>query len=233
MTSLVLRVNPLALSVVGIAAVFGSLAVRSLPIAAVTLGLYALVVYLFTPSWRFATVCLAFACFAGLTVAWSTWRLGGHDEVKALTAGLRIVVLAWPGSVAAGYIDPAKLGDHLGQRVRLPARAVVAVTSSMQQVGSLATGWQQIARARRARGLGASGGPVQRVRVAGQMVFALLVTALRQATQRSVAMDARGFATAHRRTWAEPALWSWLDVAVAVLGVLLAAVPLAMAVAGH
>lgn len=228
MRTLVTRANPLALCVVGIASVFASLAVRDLTIAGATLGLYALAAVLFTPSWRYALLCLAFAAFAGLTVAYSTWRLGGHDEVKALTAGLRIVVLAWPGSVVAGYIDPARLGDYLGQTLRLPARFVVAVTSSMQQAGSLIVAWQQLGRARRSRGFGATGGPVARARGGAQMVFALLVTAMRQATSRSIAMDARGFAVAHRRTWAEPATWNALDLAAVVLGLALAMTPVVM-----
>lgn len=218
-------VNPLALAVTGVASVFGSLAVDSVRVGLIAVGLYAVAGLLFTPSVRYLLICLGFAVFAGSTVFYSTWRLGGHDEVEALTAGLRIVMLAWPGAVVAGYIDPARLGDHLAQNLRLPARPVVAVTSSMQQVTALSDGWRQIARTRRTRGIGATGGPIARTRTAGQMVFALLVTSLRQATDRSIAMDARGFATAHRRTWAEPATWTRLDLAAALLGLLLAAVP--------
>lgn len=228
MRHLITRVNPLALMVVGIAAVMGSLAVDSVADGLVTVGVYIVAVGLFTPSIRYALLCLAFAAFAGLTVFYSTWRLGGHDEAKALVAGLRIVMLAWPGAVAAGYIDPARLGDHLAQNLKLPARPVVAVTSSMQQVTSLADSWQQISRTRRSRGFGATGGVVARLKVAGQMVFALLVTSLRQATDRSIAMDSRGFATAHQRSWAEPAPWTRLDVAACVLGIALACVPLAV-----
>lgn len=226
------RANPLALAVVGTASVFGSLAVRSLDIALVALGLYLVAVLLFTPSWRYAALCLGFAVFAGLTVAWSTWRLGGHDEVVAATAGLRIVVLAWPGSVVAGYMDPTRLGDHLAQNLRLPARLVVAVSAAMQQVTTLMEQWRQLARTRRARGLGPAGGLGARGRYAASMVFGLLVATLRSATTRSVAMDARGFATAHRRTWAEPAPWSGLDVGVSLGGLALASVPVVMFVAG-
>ena len=221
----VARANPLALCVVGIAAVPGSLAIRDLSTGLVALGAYLVAVLLLTPSVRYALICLALAGFAGLTVAWSTWRLGGHDEVLAATAALRIVVLAWPGAVVAGYIDPTRLGDHLGQNLRLPARPVVATTASMQQLGALLGDWQQIDRSRRARGVGRHGGPLVRARVAGSMVFALLVTALRAGTSRAIAMDARGFDEAGRRSWAAPAPWSRLDVAAATLGVLLAAVP--------
>ncbi|KQO36488.1 energy-coupling factor transporter transmembrane protein EcfT [Aeromicrobium sp. Leaf245] len=229
--SLLLHVNPLALAVVGVAAVPGSLAVRTLPIALVTVAVYAVVLLLVVPSVRYTLLCLALAAFAGLTVAYSTWRLGGHDETLALTAGLRIVVLAWPGAVVAVFVDPARLGDHLAQNLRLPARPVVAVTSALQQAAGLLVTWQQLVRARRARGAGPAGGPVARSRYGGGLVFALLVSSLRGASRQSIALDARGFASAHGRSWAEPAPWTRLDVAVAVGGAMLAAVPVVLLVA--
>ncbi len=227
-----LRANPLALVAAGVAAVPASLAVRSLPIALVTLAAYGLVLLALVPARRYALLCLAFAAFAGLTVAYSTWRLGGRDEVLALTAGLRIVVLAWPGSVLVAYVDPARLGDHLAQDLRLPARPVVAVTSAMQQAASLLGVWQQLVRARRARGAGASGGPLARARYGGGLVFGLLVASLRGASRQSVALDARGFAAASRRTWAEPATWTRTDVVVVAGGLALARLPLVLLLAG-
>jgi energy-coupling factor transport system permease protein len=51
------------------------------------------------------------------------------------------------------------------------------------------------------------------------------VQAMRGATSTSIAMDARGFATAHERTWALPAPWTRLDVLALVTAALLGAVP--------
>ncbi|RYJ02522.1 MAG: hypothetical protein EON52_19440 [Actinomycetales bacterium] len=65
------------------------------------------------------------------------------------------------------------------------------------------------------------------------MAFALLVHTIRDATRTSIAMDARGFATAHRRTWAEPAHWSRADVMVLVGAVVLALVPAAISLMSH
>ncbi|MGJ9411734.1 energy-coupling factor transporter transmembrane component T family protein [Aeromicrobium sp. CF4.19] len=222
------RANPLALLVVGMASVPASLAVRSLTVALVTVAVYAVAAFLLVPSVRYVLLCLAFAVFAGLTVAYSTWRLGGHDEVVALTAGLRIVVLAWPGSLLVVLIDPARLGDHLGQNLRLPARPVVAVTASLQQAGELLGVWRELGRTRRARGVAPARGVAARVRHGASMAFALLVASLRSASRRSVALDARGFAQATHRTWAEPAPWTRLDVAVVLGGLALAAVPVTM-----
>lgn len=227
------RANPLALLVVGVASVPASLAVRSLTVALVTVGLYAVVAFALVPSWRYVLLCLGFALFAGLTVAYSTWRLGGRDEVVAATAGLRIVVLAWPGSLVAVLMDPARLGDHLGQNLRMAPRPVVAVTASLQQVSELLGTWRDLGRTRRARGVAPDRGLAPRVRHGASMAFALLVASLRSASRRSVALDARGFAVADRtRTWAEPAPWTRLDVAVVAGGLALAAVPVVMWAAG-
>jgi len=57
------------------------------------------------------------------------------------------------------------------------------------------------------------------------MAFTLLVHTMRDATRTSIAMDARGFATATRRTWAEPAVWTRADVLVALGAALVGAMP--------
>src|SRR5699024_6468180 len=137
----------------------------------------------------------------------------------------RVLVLALPGVALAPLIDPSALADQLGQRLRLPARGVVAFTAALQRVDHLGDTWRQLSRARRSRGVGPGRGPVGAARQAGSVTFGLLVATLRQATRMSVAMDARGFAGADRRSWAEPAPWSRLDTAVVLVGLLLTAVP--------
>ena len=102
---------------------------------------------------------------------------------------------------------------------------MVAFAAALQRVDHLGDTWQQLVRARRARGLGPGRGPVSAVGHVGSVTFGLLVSTLRQATRMSVAMDARGFAHAERRSWAEPARWARLDTAVVAAGVVLAAIP--------
>ncbi|MDQ4085422.1 MAG: energy-coupling factor transporter transmembrane protein EcfT, partial [Actinomycetota bacterium] len=80
-------------------------------------------------------------------------------------------------------------------------------------------------RARRARGLGGEGGPVARVRAGASVLFGVLVSTLRGSGRVSVAMDARGFASAHRRTWAEPAPWRAPDSLMLAAGATLAVLP--------
>ena len=224
MRSLVLRVNPLVLIAVGLFSLIGSFFIRDFNTAVVAFGAYVLAAILFAPSWRYPAVCLAFSILAAASIVYSTWRLGGHDEREAFTAGLRILVLAWPGSVAVGYLDPSRLADYLAQSLHLPARFVAAFSAALQRFTSLGEAWQQLDRSRRIRGFGPSRNPIATVKYAANMSFGLLVTALRGASQSAIAMDARGFATAHHRTWAEPAPWTRLDRAGLALAIALGAV---------
>lgn len=225
MRQLVTRANPLVLLSVGVFSLLGSFFVTDLTTAYAALAAYAAAALLLLPGWRFPLVCLAFSLFAALTVVYSAWRLGRGGLEPALVQGLRLIVLAWPGSVAVGYLDPARLSDYLAQTLRLPARLVAAFGAALQRITSFGHAWTQLERTRRARGLGPSRNPATAVRYAAGMSFALLVHAMRGATRSAVAMDARGFATAHDRTWAEPATWSRLDVVGLALAVLLGAVP--------
>jgi energy-coupling factor transport system permease protein len=210
----VLRVNPIAQLTVGLFSLLGSFWIRSLPVALIALGAYALAALILLPGWRYPLVCLGFTSIAALTIVYSTWRLGGRDLEVAATAGLRIVVLAWPGSVMAGYVDPSRLADYLAQTLRLPARLMAAFAAALQKFTGFGLSWQQLERVRRVRGFGASRNPI-----------ANGLQAMRGATSASIAMDARGFATAHGRTWALPAPWARLDVIAIAVAVLLGAVP--------
>jgi energy-coupling factor transport system permease protein len=160
---------------------------------------------------------LAFGCVAAAGIAVTTWLYGGHSVATAGGAALRIVYLVLPSALLASRIRPSSLGDALAQRLHLPARGVVAATAVLQRLESLGDQWQQIQRARRSRGLGLDGGPQRRVKGAAGSAFALLVVALRQAGTMAVAMDARGFAGANDRTWAEPAPWRRIDTFVVAL----------------
>jgi len=223
----VLRLNPLAQLSVGLFSLLGSFWIRSLPVALVALGAYALVAVLLLPGWRYPLVCLAFTAIAAVTIVYSTWRLGGHDIDEAFTAGVRIVVLAWPGSVMAGYVDPSRLADYLAQTLRLPARLMAAFAAALQRFTGFSLAWQQLERVRWVRGFGPKRNPFANGRYAANISFALLVQAMRGASASSIAMDARGFATAQHRTWAEPAPWNRLDIGGLIVAAMLGAVAIA------
>lgn len=162
---------------------------------------------------------------AALTLSISTWLYAGHDLDKTAAAALRILCIVVPAAILSPSIRPSRLGDHLAQRVRLPARPVAGGVAALQRVESLGEQWRQITQARRARGIGVDGGPVRRARGLTGGAFALLVAAMRQTGQLALAMDARGFATAQRRTWAEPAPWRPGDWLLLTLALALAALP--------
>lgn len=169
---------------------------------------------------------LAFGLVAATSIAVSTYLYGGREVATAVTASLRILVIVVPTALLTPGIDPSRLGDHLAQRLRLPARPVVASVVAVQRVDDLAETWQQIQRARRARGMGLDGNPVRRARGSAHSAFTLLVVSMRRTGALSVAMDARAFGAARSgRTWAEPAPWVYGDWLMLVLALVVAAVP--------
>ena len=158
-----------------------------------------------------------------LGVMWSTWLLGGHDLETTFGAGLRVLTLVLPSLVLLPYVDPDALGDHLAQRLHLPARPVVATTAAFQRFQTFGTLWTELTRARRVRGIGAGRSLLAKLREGGATTLALFTVVLGQAAVLALAMDARGFAGAHRRSWAGPAPWRLPDTLVVLGGLLVIA----------
>ncbi len=163
--------------------------------------------------------------FGAAMVAWSVWLLGGHDLLTSAEAALRIVILIVPSAFLLGHLDPDALGDHLAQRLRLPARPVLAVDAALMRVASFGAAMRDIRRARAVRGLDRQRGLRSRLGEVSAVSLGLLVRTLSTAATLALAMDARGFAGARRRTWFRPAPWRLPDS----LLVLLAACWLALA----
>ena len=111
-------------------------------------------------------------------------------------AALRIMAMALPGIVLLATIDPTDLADALAQRWRLPERFVIGALVALRLVDVLGLEWQQMSRARQARGL--PGGTVRSF--PGQM-FGLLVAALRRSVRLAQAVEARGLGAVAERTW--------------------------------
>jgi len=224
-TSLAARSGPLSLLAVALLPFAGAVAITSVRVGLASLLGVALLAVLVTRDLRSTWWRVAIALFAGASVAVSTWLYGGQDADAAGGAALRILYLVLPSALVTPYLDPIALGDHLAQRLRLPARFVVVSVAALQRLEQLADVREEVARARRARGLGGEGGPVARVRAGASVLFGVLVATLRGSGRVSVAMDARGFAGAHRRTWAEPAPWLLPDTLLTLVGAGLAALP--------
>lgn len=170
---------------------------------------------------------LAPAALAVVGVAWSAWLLGGRDLEVAAGAALRVLCLILPSAVVFGFLEPEALGDHLAQRLRLPARPVVAATAALQRLQGFDTLWAELMTTRRVRGIRADRGVLARLREAVVVTGGLLVGALGQASALALAMDARGFAEARRRTWAGRAPWRLPDTLALGAGLLVVAVAVA------
>lgn len=220
MKRLLSEANPLALLTFGFTAVVGSFLIGRPLAAAVVVAVYAVLAVACVPSWRPLRWRLFAVGFAAVSLWWSSWLLGGHDTAVATTAAGRILVLALPGAVVAAFIDPMRFGDALAQNLHLPARSVGAFTASLTRFDRLGETFDQLQRTRRIRGFGPSRNPISRAATTAPLTFGLLVTAMRGATQLSLAMDSRGFATAQRRTWAQPSPWDRRDTLIVVAAVL-------------
>jgi energy-coupling factor transport system permease protein len=116
------------------------------------------------------------------------------------TVALRLLAIALPGLLFALTTDPVDLADALVQQLRAPARFAYGALAALRLAPLLASEWQTLGRARRARGLDSGGNPVTAVRLFAGRLFALLVGAVRRGTRLALAMDARGFDSGVTRT---------------------------------
>ena len=156
----------------------------------------------------------------GGTVYWQFGpaAISDHSMWLALGIGLRMCAIVLPAIALLDRIDPTDMGDGLAQILHLPARPVLAALAGARMMSLMAADWKALERARRARGVGDS----SRIRSFLRGSFSLLVFALRRSGKLATTMEARGFGSARKRTWARP---SRLRAADAVLMVVAIAVP--------
>jgi energy-coupling factor transport system permease protein len=226
--------GPLPLLTVGLLAAVGSFAVQEWWQAAGALVAQAICLPLVVRDARALGRRLLPVALAAASVAWSTVLASDSPDPlwTALTATLRMLVLVVPGVVLLAWIDPEEAGDHLAQRVHVPARVAVAVVVALGRLDALAESYRRIADARHVRGLGPGRSVRSRVRWAASTAFGLLVDAVRSSGRTATAMDARGFDGAAARTWALPAPWRRCDTVALTVGTLVAALPLLLRLGG-
>lgn len=233
MWALLGRCGPLSLMGASILLIAGAPLIDGPTVGAAACAATALVVGVLVGSTRFPLVRLLPAALAVASITWSNWLLSAtHDWGTAAGAGLRVAFFVAPSIVFASYLDPFTIGDHLGQRLRLPARPVLASVAALQRFDDLGQDWADAERVRRVRGLAPGNGPVARTRHWAALLFGLLVEAIRTAGRMTVAMESRGYSAPGRlgrpRTWVEPAPWTGADTALIVIAALLGALPLAL-----
>ena len=156
----------------------------------------------------------------------------GPDIVRGVSLALRLLGIALAGVLALASTDATDLADSLQQQARLSPRLAIGVLAAVRMLPIMATEWQILAMARRARGVSGGSSPIAAARLAFGMLLALLVSSVRRATRLAAAMDARGFDSGRRRTIARPQLvrradW-WLLGAALGLGLLAVGIGLAL-----
>lgn len=128
------------------------------------------------------------------------WITSGSAAVGA-TLALRSLGLVLPGLFLLASTDPTDLADALGQTYRLPARFVLAALAAFRLLGLMASDWQALGYARRARGVDSGGNPIRRIGSLAGQALALLVQSIRRGNRLALTMQARGFG-AGPRSWA-------------------------------
>ena len=217
--------SPSALLLASLLAVAGSTQVDDVRTGLAVLGAELALSPLAVRHWPDAVRRVVPGVLAATSLGASSWWIAGQPAPTALAAGLRILALIVPGSLLAAWVDPSRLGDELSQWLRLPARPVVAAVAAMQQLDALGEQWRTLDRVRHVRGLGPSRWPWSQVRHLAALTFALLVQTLRRSGRMAVAMDARGFADARVRTWAQPPHWASRDSLLVVVTAVVATLP--------
>ena len=140
----------------------------------------------------------------------ANWIVSGN--VSGLVAvSLRLVALGLPGLLLVVTTDPVDLADALVQRWRVSARFAYGALAALRLIPLLIDEVQTMRRARRARGIGAGWTPVGWTRLAGGLLFGMLVQAIRRGVRLAAAMDSRGFDSAAERTFARLSILTWRD----------------------
>jgi energy-coupling factor transport system permease protein len=157
-------------------------------------------------------------------VAWVNVAFGepGRPDAWADGAALavRVIALALPGVLLFASTDPVRLADALTVHWRIPGRFAYGALAALRLVPLLASEWETIRLARRARGVDGGRNPLAHLRLFAGTGFALLVGAVRRGSRLATAMDARGFDSGIARTNARGSQLRPLDgwfVAAAVL----------------
>nr|WP_281364333.1 energy-coupling factor transporter transmembrane component T [Microcella alkalica] len=152
-------------------------------------------------------------------------RISDNSIELAGATFLRVLAIGIPAIALFARPDATRLGDALGQNLRLPARFVLGAVAALRLVSLMRDDARMLERARRARGVGDRGAAR---RVAG-LVLSLLVLAVRRGSSLAIAMEARGFGAPLPRTWLRPSPWRGIDSAAVLIGILISAAALAAA----
>ncbi|MHC4925504.1 MAG: energy-coupling factor transporter transmembrane component T family protein [Planctomycetota bacterium] len=160
-------------------------------------------------------------------VAWAgPTRLGGVEAgaVAGLHMVLRLTGMVMAASLLTHTTEPVRLADGLArlfrflEPLRVPVRDLAMVlTLALRFLPTVMEEAQRIVTAQRARGARFDGGPLARARQLLPLAVPLFAGCLHRADTLAMAMEARGFKGAARRTQMDPPAFSAAD-ALALAG---------------
>src|SRR5262249_8819295 len=113
--------------------------------------------------------------------------------------------------------DPTELIRSLVQQAHFPPRFAYPTLAAYRFLPLLSSEFESIRLAHRLRGVGRSRGVVGWLREQGRMTLPLLANAIRRAERVALAMDARGFGSAHARTHFRWIAFTRADVALVLV----------------
>jgi energy-coupling factor transport system ATP-binding protein len=208
--------SPLAMFAASALTLAGALAFRSVSAAALALFAEAILMALamwLVPSLRRFGLLWPMA-FGVASVGFSNWWLSdAHSVEAAALVAIRVAFFGLPGLLLAAAASPSELGDQLGQKLRIPARPVVAAMVGLNRVHRLRGNWASLAFVRKVRLVAKKG-----LAEYWSLILFSLIEATRSAESTAIAMESRGFSAKDAtgkpvpRTWAIEATWGKLDL---------------------
>jgi energy-coupling factor transport system permease protein len=150
------------------------------------------------------------------------WRGGPFTAtVEGATIGLslaeRSMAIATFSVLLIMSTDPTELIRSLVQQAHFPPRFAYPTLAAYRFLPLLSSEFESIRLAHRLRGVGRSRGVVGWLREQGRMTLPLLANAIRRAERVALAMDARGFGSAHARTHFRRIAFTRTDVALVLV----------------
>lgn len=154
-------------------------------------------------------------------VTFGPWHITAGNLSLAIAVTVRVLAVVLPAVVLFASTDPTDLADALAQLWRLPARFVIGALAAVRMLAVMGDDWRMLGMARRARG----------VRGGFSRPLAFFTIAIRRGSVLATAMEARGFDSAHQRSWARTSRWTSADTIFVIGGAALAAIAVCAAVA--
>ena len=220
--------NPITILFASTMAFIGSFWSQSMIIGLVSLLPLIIILPLSFRTPKRALIRLVPILFGVLTLAWSVVLLGGLplSDLSAwelgFSEGLRVMVMVAPGALLMESIEATRLSAALAQKLKLPARFATTMSVGLNQMGQMFNNFEAILFTRQVRGI-LQNNPFK---LYASAIFALLVATLRTAEIQALAMDARGFSAAKRRTFTHASTFTWHDLWGLLIGLILLTTPI-------